>query len=263
MKIYDDPSDQCLLCIGYDFKDDYPLQREIALRQYKDGVKQKEWWRYHHSYLGLKTWVAYQGIKPVGHIELMPIEHAPRPIAGKDTMVINCLHVDEKAQDHGIGSALLAVAEEFSFSRGKGIAAIAWQSGDFMPLAFYDHMGYQIISSRRDEFLVHKPYDGSTTPSFIPIGYQPILVKDKTSIVYYHCPQCPRSGWALKVLKETLKDHQDQILLQVFKTGDRKEVERLGIDHRAYINGRPTDHFPIDPELLIHDIELELVQGLN
>jgi GNAT superfamily N-acetyltransferase len=257
MKIYDDPSDQCLLCVGYNFKDDYPLQRELTLRQYKEGVKQKEWWRYHHSYLGLKTWVAYQGVRPVGHIELMPIEHTPRPIAGKETMVINCLHVDESAQNHGVGRALLAIAEEHAFTHGRGITAIAWQSGEFMPLAFYDHMDYQIVSSRRDEFLVYKPYNGSRPPSLIPIGYQPILVKDRLSIVYFHCPQCPRSGWALKLLKDNLRDLGDKILLQVLETGERKEIERLGIDHRAYINGRPTGSFPLDPELLLNDITLE------
>jgi predicted N-acetyltransferase YhbS len=258
MKIYDDPSDQCLLCIGYDFTDDYPLQREISLRRYKDSVRQKEWWRYHHAYLGLKTWVAYRGAKPVGHIELMPVEYAPRPIVGQGIMVINCLHVAHEEQNSGVGSSLLTVAEEFSFSRGKGIAAIAWEPGIFMPLSFFEHMGYQIASTQRDENLVHKSSHGSSTPSFIPLGYQPILVKDKTSIVYFHCSQCPRSGWALKELQKNVKKHQDRILLQVLETGDRKEIERFGIAHETYLDGRPTGRFPQNPELLIDKLEVKL-----
>jgi GNAT superfamily N-acetyltransferase len=258
MKIYDDPSDQCLLCFGYDFKDDYPLQRELALRRYKDGVRQKEWWRYHHAYLGLKTWVAYRGAKPVGHIELIPIEHAPRPISGKDLMVINCLHVPEDSQNRGVGSSLLAVAEEHAFSRGKGITAISWETGQYMPFSFYEHMGYQTASTRREEILVYKPHNGTLAPSFIPLGYQPIQVKDKVSIVYFHCSQCPKSGWALKELEKRVKPYQDQILLQIFKTGERKEIERLGVAHKAYVNGCPIGSFPQDPDLLLNEIELQL-----
>jgi len=258
MKIYDDPSDQCLLCVGYNFEDDYPLQRDFTLRRYKDGVRQKEWWRYQHAYLGLKTWVAYQGVKPVGHIELMPIEHAPRPISGKDMMVINCLHVAEDAQNQGVGSSLLAVAEEHAFSKGKGIAAISWETGNFMPLSFYEHLGYQIASSRRDEMLVFKSKNGPSTPTFIPIGYQPIPVKDKISIVYFHCAQCPMSGWVLKKLKHKVKTHRDQILLQILDTGDRAKMERFGIAQRMFVDGLPVGSFPPDPDLLIHQIDLAL-----
>ena len=258
MKIYEDSKDQCLLCIGYDFKEDFPLQRELALRKFKEGVKQKEWWRYHHSYLGLKTWVAYQGVEPVGHIELIPVEHAPRPISGEDLMIITCLHVVEKAQTHGIGRALLTTAEEYSFSRNKGIAACSFESGNFMPGSFFSHFGYENIAERDTQILAFKSKNGTPTPMFIPIGYQPIPVKDKVSVVYFHCPQCPRSGSALEKLKKKSRTKKDQVILQTFNTGERKEVERLGISHGVFIDGQVIGSFPPDPAVLLGKIDEEL-----
>jgi GNAT superfamily N-acetyltransferase len=258
MRIFEDPKDQCLLCIGYDFKNDYPLQREIALRKYKDGVKEKEWWRYHHNHLGLKTWVAYQGVEPVGHIELIPVEYAPRPISGENLMVITCLHVVEKAQHSGIGSALMRIAEEYSFQRNKGITAITNKEGSFMPLPFFAHLDYEIIEDRDSRSLVFKSWNGAHPPSLIPPGYQPIPVKNKLSIVYFHCPQCTKSGWVLKRLEKRIKSEKDRVLLQTFNTGNREEVERLGIVQGAYLNGQPVGSFPPEPDLLLEKIDQEL-----
>jgi GNAT superfamily N-acetyltransferase len=258
MKIYEDTKDQCLLCIGYDFKDDYPLQRELALRKFKDGVREKEWWRYHHSHLGLKTWVAYQGVKPVGHIELIPVENAPRPISGKDLMVITCLHVAEEAQNHGIGSALLSTAEEHASQRNKGIAAISYQENAFMPMSFFQHFGYQALEVREMQTLVYKSDHTIPVPVLIPLGYQPIPVKDKVSIVYFHCPQCPKSGWLLKKLERRVRSEENRVMFQKFNTGDRAEVERLGIAQGIYINGQSMGKFPPDQDALFDKINSEL-----
>ncbi len=258
MKIYEDSKDQCLLCIGYDFEGDFPLQRELALRRYRECVKEKEWWRYHHSYLGLKTWVAYQGVEPVGHIECIPVEHAPRPISGEDLIVITCLHVVEKAQNHGIGNALLRTAEEYAFQRDKGIAAITNKEEAFMPLPFFEHLDYQALEDREMQTLVFKSRNGIPTPKLLPLSYQPIPVKEKVSIVYFHCPQCPKSGWALKKIKRKVKTKKDQVLLQILNTGDRVDIEQLGIAQGVYINGRSMGSFPPEPEAIFEKIDLEL-----
>jgi GNAT superfamily N-acetyltransferase len=258
MKIYEDPKDQCLLCIGYDFKGDSPLQRDLALKKYKEGVKEKEWWRYHHSYLGLKTWVAYQGIEPVGHVECIPVEHAPRPVSGEALMVITCLHVAERAQSHGVGSALLRTAEEYAFQREKGIAVITNKEQPFMPLPFFEYQGYQPVEDRAMQTLVFKSFNGSPAPALLPLGYQPIPVKDKVSIVYFHCPQCPKSRWALKKLQKKAEKEKGRVLLQMFNTGDRADIEQLGIARGVYINGRSTERYPPDPDELIEKIDQEL-----
>jgi GNAT superfamily N-acetyltransferase len=258
MKIFEDAKDQNLLCIGYNFKNDFPLQREITLRKYNECVKEKEWWRYHHSYLGLKTWMAYQGVEPVGHIEIIPIEHAPRPISGENLMVITCLHVVDKLQNRGIGSALMKVAEEYSFQRDKGITAITNKEGNFMPLPFFEHLGYETIEDREKLSLVFKSRNGAHPPSLIPPGYYPIPVKDKVSIVYFHCPQCTKSGWVLNCIEKKVMHEKDRVLLQTFNTGDREEVERLGIVQGVYLNGQSIGGFPPDPDLLLEKIDQEL-----
>ena len=109
--------------------------------------------------------------------------------------------------------------------------------------------------------LVFKSKNGTSTPNLIPIGYQPIPVRAKISIVYYHCAQCPRSGWTLKKLENKAKTHRDLIMLQVFETGNRADVERLGIAHETYVNGRPMGAFPQDPDVILDEIEAELARG--
>jgi hypothetical protein len=83
MKVLDEAMDQCLLCIDYAFDQDSPANREVSLRRLQPGIRQKEWWRYHHVYRGLRTLVAYEGSRAVGHVEFMPIEYAPRPVVGQ------------------------------------------------------------------------------------------------------------------------------------------------------------------------------------
>src|SRR3990170_4976996 len=105
MKIIDDAMDQCLICIGYTFEHDTPLDRDIALGNFMPGVRQKVWWRWYQTYLGLRTLVAYIGPRPVGHIEFMPVDYAPRPVAGERLMMINCLLVARDVRGQGVGRA--------------------------------------------------------------------------------------------------------------------------------------------------------------
>ena len=41
---------------------------------------------------------------------------------------------------------------------------------------------------------------------------------------------------------------------------ESEQIERLGIAHEAYINGRPLGCFPQDPELLLKEVEIELAE---
>jgi GNAT superfamily N-acetyltransferase len=237
MRIFDEPMDQCLLCIGYDFHQDAPIFREAARNRFEPGVSQKEWWRYQHNYLGLRTLVAYDGSRPVGHVEFIPIQHAPRPVSGARTLFINCLFVDRSARFRGVGRALLEAAEEEATRLGKGIAVLAYESGSFMPAAFFEACGFEAGEARDGERLLHKASFTGETPSFLPLHYEPRRNIEGIAVDYFHCPQCPRSGTALQELQGKLASRRGHIDLRVINTGQRPTIEQWGIAQGIFVDG--------------------------
>jgi predicted N-acetyltransferase YhbS len=248
MKIYEEAMDQCLLCIDYLFEEDAPISREVAENKHQPGVRQKKWWNYRHQYLGLETLTAYIGPRPVGQIEFIPIEHAPRPIDGKDCHVITCLHVAHDFWDQGIGSSLLEAAENMIRLKSSGATLIASTSGEFMPAEFYSRHGYTSTEHRNGELLLYKPFGKISPPRMIPI--KPINASDEgVRMDYFHCAQCPRSGWVLNSLEKSLgKTDLPEFSLFVTNIEDRSGVLSHGNAHRVFVNGRAVDEYPYPPD---------------
>ncbi len=258
MKIYAEPALQVLLCIAYSFEGDCPLEREVARRRFEPGVRQKEWWRYQHTYLGLRTLIAYQGPRPVGQVEFMPVEHAPRPISQGPYLCLNCLHVAPPFRRQGVGSALLQAVEKEAESQGRGVAVVARSEGDFMPAAFYRRMGYQLADQRDGELLLTKSRQPLPAPRFLPMGYHPQAPLARVGVDYFHCPQCPLSGWALAQLERRLRPRGDAVRLKVHETGERPEVERWGLTGAVYVDGVPLAGWPPRPEAILAQVDQEL-----
>jgi GNAT superfamily N-acetyltransferase len=254
MKVIDEAMDQCLLCIDYAFDQDSPSNREVSLRRLQPGVRQKEWWRYHHAYLGLRTLVGYEGPRPVGHIEFMPIEHAPRPVAGHNLAFINCIYVTPQARGRGVGRGLLEAAERQVRDRADGMAVLARWSGPALPAHFFIESGFQPVGSRQGEALLNKPFRRASSPHFLPVRFLPRAAEDRVPVDFFHCPQCPYSGWVLhKLQREGQLDARD-IDLRLYDSGDRQTIELWGVSNSVYIDCRPIGSVPLNL--------LEIEQGL-
>ena len=246
MKVIDEAMDQCLLCIDYAFDHDSPSNREVSLRRLQPGVRQKEWWRYHHAYLGLRTLVAYEGPRPVGHIEYMPIEHAPRPVAGHNLAFINCLHVSPHARGRGVGSGLVEAAERQVRDHTDGMAVLASWSGPSLPAHFFIETGFQPVGSRQGEALLNKPFRRASSPHFLPVRFLPRTSEGRIPVDFFHCPQCPYSGWVLHKLQREGQLDAPDVDLRLYDTGDRQAVEMWGVSNRVYIDGRPIGSVPLN-----------------
>jgi|GEM_PF-1642152 GNAT superfamily N-acetyltransferase len=251
MKIFDDPMDQCLLCTGYSFEQDCPLRREFYLHGFQPGVQQKEWWRYSHTYLGLKTLIAYQSHRPVGHIELIPIEHAPRPVGGHGWLVVDCIKVDPMARGKGVGRALMEAAATYATEQGRGLAVLARRRGDFMPASFFLHLGFEQRATRHDDVLLAMPLNAGGPLRLLPMRFQPQLAADRVMVDFIHCPQCPQSGWALTELERQLAHWDAPISLRVHETGDRRKVTELGVAFGVYVDGREVGVLPPNPSAVL------------
>jgi len=256
MKIYADPMDQTLLCAGYDYLADCPMRREVVQSRMEPGIRQKKWWRYQHAYLGLEIHVAYIGPRAVGHIEFMPIEHAPRPIAGGHMAVITCLHVAPEYQGQGIGEALLRAAERAARVRFAGMAVIAQTGHAFLPVGFFLRMGYRMVDARGGLRLLHKPFEyAGVTPAFLPIRYRPRVGDGRIKVDLFHCPQCARSGWAVDRIRRELRAAGRQVDIQVFNASERQQVEAWGLDLAAYVDGEPIAWLPPSPTAVLEAVK--------
>jgi GNAT superfamily N-acetyltransferase len=249
MKIYEDSMDQVLLCVGYDFSDDCPMRREVARRQFGSGASIKEWWRYRNVHLGLRTFVAYDGRRPVGHIEIMPIQHAPRPITGTDQTSILCLYVEEHARGQGVGRELIEAAERVASQATSALAVVAREEGEFMPAEFFMHLGYQPVDARAHELLLCKPFDVGLPPRFLPLKFKPSQAEDKLCVDFVHCQQCPISFRALKLLEGYVSRSAAPVELQVIEASEREDIDRFGIAQGVFIQGDLiTDDHPMNTD---------------
>jgi GNAT superfamily N-acetyltransferase len=237
MKVYADALDQNLLCIHYDFSADCPINRETALACFEPGVKQKIWWRYYHTYIGLQTLVAYEGHQPVGHVEFMPIEHAPRSIVGQDLTVINCLYVPEANRGQGIGRMLIDAAECQAQTVSAGFVVVAYQNEEFMPKGYFEHVGFSCVDERDDKCLLVKRSPKAKSPSFLPIRYQPRETTGALAVDFFLPHQCPFFGWAGERLRRAVRKLPYRVELQLIQITDRPAIERWGIAQGLFIDG--------------------------
>jgi GNAT superfamily N-acetyltransferase len=244
MMIIDDAMDQCLVCIGYAFERDAPLERDIALGKFMPGVRQKVWWRWYQTYLGLRTLVAYIGPRPVGHIEFMPVEHAPRPVVGERLMMINCLLVSREARGQGVGKALLEAAEGEARAKMDGMAVVAYADEERLPASFFEHMGYSYQGTCGADLLMTKSFTTIRRPEFLPIRFDPQPVSGRVQVDFFHCSQCPMSGCALRKVRQSARRRSVPVDIRVFQTCERAEVERWGVSRAVFVDGR---HIPGPP----------------
>jgi GNAT superfamily N-acetyltransferase len=246
MKVIDEAMDQCLLCIDYAFDQDSPSNREVSMRRLQPGIRQKEWWRYHHVHRGLRTLVAYEGPRAVGHVEFMPIEYAPRPVSGHNLAFINCLYVTPEARGRGVGAGLLEAAEHEVRERADGMAVLARWAGPVLPARFFIETGYQPIGSRQGEALLNKPFRRAASPHFLPVRVLPRQSEGRIPVDFFHCPQCPYSGWVLHQLQREGQLTAPEIDLRVIETSEREVVELWGVANAVYIDGRPFGSVPLN-----------------
>jgi len=255
MKIVDDAMDQCLVCIGYTFEQDTPLGRDIALGNFMPGVRQKVWWRWYQTYLGLRTLVAYIGPRPVGHIEFMPIEHAPRSAAGERLMMINCILVAREFRGRGVGKGLLKAAEDEARVRMDGMAVVSYADDDWLPASFFEHMGYRLQAEKGEELLLTKSFTGIRPPYFLPVRYDPQPVPGRVQVDFFHCSQCPLSGCSLRKIKRAARKRSRPVDVRVFETCERAEVERWGIARAVYVDGQRVEGPPFLTDRVIEALE--------
>ncbi|CAG0935207.1 hypothetical protein TFLX_04039 [Thermoflexales bacterium] len=240
MEIFElqDTEEQTLLCLNYDFDKDWAMDRERAFKPLGRAKEVKRFWNYSMLFKGVRILVAYEGASPIGHLEYIPIEHAPRPITGKDLTFITCLFVPPKHRWHGVGAQLLAACEEKARVHTGGLTVIAYPDSLFMPAGFFIEHGFTVVADRDYAWLLLKNWRDVNLPEFLPRRYQPRTPPaGQTTVDLFWCGQCPFWVHARDELLQVAHELGKRVTVREINTDDRAVLEQSGIANGLFING--------------------------
>jgi GNAT superfamily N-acetyltransferase len=237
---FQDTQEQTLLCLNYNFAEDCKSNREVALHALGHGVDIKRYWNYNRFFKGLHLLIAYEGTSPVGHIEYIPIEHAPRPVKGNNLTFINCMYVQPQARGRGIGSALLKACEERVRGTSSGLAVIANADWPQVPPNFFAVHDFIAVAEDHGAQLMLKAWAKISPPHFLPRSYEPLEPSkpDQIMVDIFWCGQCPHWVQARDRLTHLAHEYGNAIKIRGINTDERAMVEAWGISDGLYINGQ-------------------------
>ena len=240
-----DTEEQTLLCLNYDFSKDWEIDREQAFRQLGRAKDVKRFWNYNTLFKGVRILVAYEGASPVGHLEYIPIEHAPRPVKGENLVFIDCMFVQPKQRWHGAGAKLLEALEEKAHEHSSGLAVIAYPDSLFMPAGFFIEHGFVTVAEDEGAWLMLKAWQIVNPPEFLPRRYAPAPQQPgKVAVDIFWCGQCPFWVHARDELTKVAHELGDRVVVREINTDDRAVMEQHGIANAMYIDGQCAFLYP-------------------
>ena len=249
---FQDTEEQILLCLNYDFSSDCEANREVAFKQLGPARDAKRFWAYNTLYTGLRILVAYEGTSPVGQLEYLPIEHAPRPVTGEGLTFINCINVAPGARGRRVGSGLLRECETKAREYTDGLAVIAQPDSPFMPARFFTAHDFQPVASEDGDWLMVKTWDDVPLPAFLPRAYAPVVPTEagKAVVDCFWCNQCPFNALTHERLKKVAQELGEAVTVREVNTDDRVTLEKWGIANGLFIDGQPlASRFPGEKEI--------------
>jgi len=186
--------------------------------------------------------LAVQGNIPKGLIEYLPIEFAPEPVRGENSLFIDCIWVLPLFWHTGVAKRLLEKLVEDA--RAYGSASVLAYEGDkwfgffpYMPATFFKKFGFKEVCRDGSRVLLHLDLGAEKPPLLIPPKNKTIEKGDKLVLDVFFNSQCPWSGWMVSKIKRNIRKYN--VIVNEINTDDRKIIEEYGISRGVYINGVP------------------------
>jgi len=177
-----------------------------------------------------------------GLIEYLPIEMAPDPVKGENSLWINCIWVLPRFQKAGIGKGLMRHFLDEAEKVG-GASVLAYERDkwfgyfDYMPAGFFKQWGFREVSRDETRVLLHLDLGAHATPKLLPTPSQRIEKKGQTAIDIFCNSQCPWCGWMADEISRKAKG--PGIKLKHINTDEREAIEESGLSRGMAINGIP------------------------
>ncbi|MDH5448544.1 MAG: hypothetical protein OEY24_07660 [Candidatus Bathyarchaeota archaeon] len=177
-----------------------------------------------------------------GLIEYLPIEVAPEPVKGKNSLFIDCIWVLPRFKKAGIGKGLMQHFLDDARKVG-GASVLSYESDkwfgyfDYMPTNFFKQFGFKEVSRDETRVLLHLDLGAHLTPQLLTPKSQRIKKKGKTVVDIFCNSQCPWCGWMADEINRNVKDYK--IMIKRISTDNREVIEEFGLARGISINGKP------------------------
>jgi GNAT superfamily N-acetyltransferase len=183
--------------------------------------------------------------RPLGMIQYVPIELSPAE--GEDLYMILCIwvHGHEQgvgdAQGRGIGTALLAAAEEDARRLGaKGMAAWGLHLPVWMKASWFKKHGYRGVDRIGVRELVWKPFvAGAQEPRWVQEQPVAIGATGKVEVTAFLSGWCPAANLVYERARRAAEELGSEVHFTTIDTSDRDTMLRCGRSDEVLIDGRP------------------------
>ncbi|MEJ2678991.1 MAG: GNAT family N-acetyltransferase [Gemmatimonadota bacterium] len=194
--------------------------------------------------LGVKLARADDG-RIVGMIQYMPAEQAF--IDGRDLYFVLCLRVlpaeAGEAPRRGVGSALLAAAEDDARARGAcGVAAWGMALPPGLRASWFRRRGYRRADSQGRRVLLWKPFDDHAEPPRWIRGGDPAAPGDghgRVRVTAFRNGWCSLQNVVFERARRAAADFGDEAVFECVDTADPGAVQAWGQVDGLFIDGVP------------------------
>jgi GNAT superfamily N-acetyltransferase len=222
----------------------------VCLEDWSDEMREvddaKERWYERMKGRGLRVKLAIdEEDRPLGMIQYLPIEESMAE--GSDLYMILCIWVlgyDEAAvgdvQGAGIGTALLAAAEDDARSRGaKGMAAWGIRMPFWMRSSWFKKHGYRSAAQRRGSELVWKPFaDDACAPGWLPEKPPPAGAPDRVTVTAFQCGWCPAMNVVCRRAERVVREIGSPVEFTRVDTTTHEAMVAAGQCDAVFVDGR-------------------------
>lgn len=199
----------------------------------------------------------------IGLCQYIPIEYSH--LIGENLLVILCIWVH--GYDHGVGNQqgkgysrfmLNSIEEDARVSGAKGVAAwgMDWEI-NWMPVSFFEHMGYQRADKEDKVIVVWKPFCPDAKPPLLKRLTVPPskgAVKVKVTVA--------SNGWCgcLKFLdaREAVAGLEDIVEYEELDTPDCATILHVGNVGGIFLDGKVFK--PYEPPGCVDDLRAEILR---
>lgn len=182
--------------------------------------------------------------RAVGMIQYLPIEQSIAQ--GRDLYMVLCIWVHGyragvgNHQGHGIGTALLAAAEEDVQRLGaKGLAAWGLTIPMWMRASWFKKHGYETAERLEGRELVWKRFTpDAEAPAWITPGPIPVPVEGQVTMTAYLSGWCPAMNITYERAKRAAEELGEQVVFVSIDTREPAEMRRHGHSDDVFLDGK-------------------------
>jgi GNAT superfamily N-acetyltransferase len=194
---------------------------------------------------GMRVKLAIDGSdRPIGMIQYLPIELSMA--LGSDLSMILCVWVHGykqgvgKQQGRGVGSALLAAAEQDARESGaKGMAAWGVALPFWMKSAWFKKHGYLQADRQGTKVLVWKPFtEDALAPRWIKPGPRPARIEGKVAVTAFVNGWCPACNLVYERAKTAAEALGENVVFESIDTMEQQAMISCGQSDCVFLDGK-------------------------